>query len=94
MTTTPTAFADFYVTYLAAHRHPANRALHLFAKVAMIAQLGIAAVEHSVLALLAAPLLGILPCWIGHWLFERNGAAALTYPSSSVVGSLLTLVSG
>jgi hypothetical protein len=87
-------FAEFYVAYRAEHRHPANRAFHLVAKVAMLAALAVAVVERSLLALGAVPVLGVAPCWLGHWLFERNLPTAWTRPAGSLLGALVGRLTG
>ena len=81
-------FGEFYTAYLAEHQHPANRALHLLAKVAMLAALGLAAIGSSLAALLLAPVLGVLPCWLGHFVFEHNRPTAWSRPAASLLGSL------
>lgn len=87
-------FAEFYAAYRAEHRDPTNRALHLVAKLAMIAALAGAAFERSLLALGAAPVLGVVPCWLGHLVFERNRPTAWSRPSSSLLGSLVARLTG
>jgi hypothetical protein len=62
-------FAEFYADYLAHHRHPLNRALHLLAKLLALASLLGAVGERSVALLLAAPALAVAPCWLGHLWF-------------------------
>ena len=76
-----------------------NRALHLFAKTAALGALAAALALRSptgrIAALIAAPLLLVAPCWLGHLLFERNRPTSRTRPSSSLLGSLtLSLSSG
>jgi hypothetical protein len=88
MRTTP-SFDAFYAEYLRAHRHPANRALHLAAKVAMLAAVGAAAVTRSALPLLLVPIVGVGPCWLGHRLFEGNQPTSRTRPEASLLGTLL-----
>lgn len=82
-------FGEFYVAYRAEHRHPVNRALHLVAKLGIVVAVAVGVVERSVLALLAAPVLGVAPCWIGHFVFERNRPTAWTRPSASLLGALV-----
>jgi hypothetical protein len=88
------SFAEFYPAYLADHRHPVNRALHLAAKLAMVAALATAVLERSLLAALTAPMLAVLPCWLGHWVFEGNRPTAWTRPSASALGSLALAITG
>jgi hypothetical protein len=88
MTDRAGSFATFYAAYLAEHRHPANRLLHLAAKVAAITLLGVAVSRHSLGALAAAPVFAVAPCWLGHLLFERNRPTAWSRPSASLLGWL------
>ena len=88
MTAQPPSFDAFYVNYLAQHRHPANRALHLFAKFAMAALIVVAVVDRSWLALVGVPFVGVLPCWLGHLLVEHNRPTSWTRPAASLLGAL------
>jgi len=81
-------FSEFYAGYLAHHRHPVNRALHLAAKLLAIAGLAAAAYERSALLLLAVPVLAVAPCWLGHLLFEGDRPVSWTQPSASLLGTL------
>jgi hypothetical protein len=81
-------FSEFYADYLAHHRHPWNRALHLAAKLLALAALAAAVYERSVLLLLAAPILAVAPCWIGHLLIEGDRPVSWTQPAASLLGSL------
>jgi hypothetical protein len=81
-------FSEFYAGYLAHHRQPVNRALHLAAKLLAIAGLAAAAYERSVLLLLAVPVLAVAPCWLGHLLFEGDRPVSWTQPSASLLGTL------
>lgn len=75
-----TSFEEFWPQYLAAHRHPVNRALHY---VGTMSALGLAATGvftlNPVLVSLALPV-GYLPAWIGHFVFERNRPATFAHP--------------
>jgi len=81
-------FSEFYADYLAHHRDPWNRGLHLAAKLLALAALAAAVYERSVLLLLAAPILAVAPCWIGHLLFEGDRPVSWTQPAASLLGSL------
>ncbi len=81
-------FSEFYADYLAHHRQPWNRALHLAAKLLALAGLAAAVYERSVLLLLATPVLAVAPCWIGHLLFEGDRPVSWTQPAASLLGSL------
>ncbi len=89
MTSGPQPFAEFYAAYLAEHRHRVNRALHLAAKVGALTAATAALVEVKPGALLAAIALAIVPCWVGHAVFEGNRPTAWRNPSASLLGSCL-----
>jgi hypothetical protein len=84
-------FSEFYAGYLAEHCHPANRALHLLAKLLAIAAIVAAAYERSLLLLLAAPVLAVAPCWLGHLWFEGNRPVSWTQPAASLLGTFSDL---
>ncbi|HXO18389.1 MAG TPA: Mpo1-like protein [Thermoanaerobaculia bacterium] len=88
MSRTEPTFAEFYQEYLAHHRHPLNRALHLLAKLLAVASLAGALYERSLLLLLAAPVLAVAPCWLGHLWFEGNRPVSWEQPSASLLGTL------
>jgi hypothetical protein len=92
MTPPDGTFAEFYAAYLEAHRHPWNRALHLSAKLAMLGLVLLAALRGQPAWLLAVPIAGVLPCWIGHLLFEGNRPTSWTRPSASLLGAVRRLV--
>lgn len=91
MTSPRATFEEFYVAYLAAHRNPWNRALHLCAKFAMLALVAVAAWRRQPAWLLATPLAGVAPCWIGHLLFEGNRPTSWTRPAASLLGAVRAL---
>jgi hypothetical protein len=84
-------FAEFYADYLSHHRHPLNRALHLLAKLLAAASLLGALRAGSILLLLAAPVLAVAPCWLGHLAFEGNSPVSWERPSASLLGTLAGL---
>ena len=90
----PLTFEEFYAAYLLAHRHPANRALHLLAKVLMVAAAVVGVAVNSLAALLLVPIAAVAPCWLGHWLFEQNRPTAFTRPGASVLGALAERMQG
>jgi len=94
VTSSPPTFDEFYAAYLAQHRHPVNRLLHLSAKIAMVAVAAGAAVTGSVPLVLVVPIAAVAPCWLGHWLFERNRPTAFTRPSASLLGTLASRLTG
>jgi hypothetical protein len=82
------SFSEFYAGYLGHHRHPANRALHMLAKLLAVAGIAAAAYQRSFLILLAVPVLAVAPCWLGHLWFEGNRPVSWNQPSASLLGTL------
>lgn len=72
-------FAEFWPYYLAQHRHPLCRGLHLAGTLAALVCLGLA-LAVSPLWGLAAPLVGYGLAWVGHFAFERNQPATFRHP--------------
>lgn len=58
----------------------------------MLAALGLAIGQRNVWALLAAPILGVVPCWLGHLWIEGNRPTSWTRPADSVLGTLRRLL--
>lgn len=81
-------FAEFYAAYLQAHRSPWNRALHLFAKIAMMALVAAAIVRREPWWILAVPVAGVVPCWLGHLWLEGNRPTSWTNPAASLLGAI------
>jgi hypothetical protein len=84
----PEPFASYYRTYRAKHLDARNRLLHLLAKVLALGAILAAVVTQRYVLLLAAPILAVAPCWIGHLLFERNRPASWDEPNASLLGAL------
>jgi hypothetical protein len=74
------SFEEFWPHYLAAHRHPVNRALH-YAGTASAVLAGLVGVVtlNPVIVVLALPL-GYGPAWLGHLVFEGNRPATFAHP--------------
>ena len=81
-----TRFADFYPVYLAMHDNPTNRRLHLLGNLFALVVLA-AAVSRSWWLLLAVPVVGNVPPWIGHYRFQQNRPGVFTYPVCGFIGS-------
>jgi hypothetical protein len=84
-------FAEFWPVYLAAHADPRNRALHYTGTLGAFGCAAAALGTGAWLWLLAAPLAGYLPAWIGHLVFERNRPATFGHPVWSLLADLLML---
>jgi|CZKU01.1.fsa_nt_gi hypothetical protein len=82
------SFNDFWPHYVHAHRDPRNRALHYIGTTAVLGTVGLAAVTINPAWLLAAPVVGYGPAWIGHFLFEKNKPATFEHPLWSLRGDL------
>jgi hypothetical protein len=82
-----TRFADFYPVYLAMHDNPVNRRLHLLGNLVSLAVVAAAAVTRSWWLLLAVPVVGNAPAWIGHYRYQRNRPGVFTYPIYGFIGS-------
>ncbi|MGE5126939.1 MAG: Mpo1-like protein [Betaproteobacteria bacterium] len=78
------SFGEFWPYYVSQHRHPANRALHFLGTSLALAALA-SALLLGPLWLLALPLAGYGPAWVGHLFFERNKPATFQYPLWSLL---------
>jgi hypothetical protein len=91
------SFREFYPYYLQQHTNPTSRRLHIAGTLLAVA-VAIAAVAAGRWPwLLAAPLAGYLPAWVGHVLFEHNSPATMRHPLYSLRGDftlLLEVLSG
>jgi hypothetical protein len=76
-------FAEFWISYLDAHRHPACRALHYAGTVWFLGCPALAA-WFSAWWLAALPL-AYAPAWAGHVLIEHNRPATFGHPLWAVV---------
>jgi hypothetical protein len=72
-------YADFWAFYLREHSRPWSRGLHYVGTVSSLAALT-AAVALSPWWLLAVPIVGYGPAWIGHFVIEKNRPATFGYP--------------
>lgn len=81
------SFSAFYPVYLAMHRHPTNRRLHIAGNVLGLGAIGLAAFTGSWWILAAAPLSASGLAQIGHRYFEKNRPGVYTYPLYGTLGS-------
>jgi hypothetical protein len=79
-------FPLFYEHYLAEHRHPTCRLLHVLGSWLVIGVLATAALTRRPAVLIAAPLIGYGFAWIGHFFFEGNRPATFRQPWYSLAG--------
>ncbi len=79
-------FQAFYPYYLAEHSHPICRRLHFTGSfLVLLATLYIVFTGAWRLIWLL-PVLGYGFAWAGHYFFEKNRPATLTYPLYSLIG--------
>lgn len=76
---------SFWSRYEAAHRSALNCWLHALGTVASLAVLLGVILSHEWWWLLAVPIVGYLPAWIGHALFEHNRPLSFEAPWKSLL---------
>lgn len=77
---------EFWPEYLAQHRHPVNRALHVTGTVLATGLLVAGAMRGDWRLLVAAPLAGYGLAWFGHFVVEKNRPKSFEAPLRSLVG--------
>jgi len=85
------SFREFYPYYLEQHVNRISRRLHVAGTLLAVAVVTTALATGRWAWLLAAPLAGYLPAWLGHFFFEGNSPATFRYPLYSLRGDF-TLV--
>jgi len=85
------SFRAFYPYYREQHSNPVCRRLHVCGTLlALLIVLAAVASAHY-LWLIAAPLAGYLPAWLGHFVFQRNLPATFRHPLYSLRGDFVML---
>ena len=79
------SFEEFWPFYVAQHLDPVNRALHFLGTSLALAALA-ATATLTPWWLLAVPLVGYGPAWVGHLFFEKNKPATFRHPLWSLRG--------
>jgi hypothetical protein len=74
------SFEEFWPYYVGEHRSPLNRALHYAGTTMAVGTVVAAAVTRRPWLLLAAPVLGYGPAWVGHFIIEGNRPATFKHP--------------
>lgn len=87
----PASFDEFWRHYQSLHRHPANRALHGVGTALAVSLLGYALLRRRFRLLPFIPLVGYMPAWLGHLVFERNRPASFTHPLWSLLANFRML---
>jgi hypothetical protein len=88
---TAMSHAEFWPRYLTAHADPRTRALHYLGTFAAAAFLALAAAGGDWRWLVAAPLIGYGPAWLGHVVFEHNRPETFAHPAWSLVSDIRML---
>ena len=78
-------YQEFWPRYLAAHVDPRTRGLHYLGTSAALAMLAAGVARRDWRWLLAAPVAGYAPAWLGHLVFEHNRPATFGHPGWSLV---------
>jgi len=84
-------YAEFWAHYLEAHRDPRTRALHFLGTLAAVALLVLSIVGAEWRWLVAVPLVGYGPAWLGHAVFEHNRPETFAHPAWSLVSDFRML---
>jgi hypothetical protein len=84
-------YGEFWLIYLAAHRDRRSRLLHYLGTLGAVVLLAAGAVGADWRYLVAAPLVGYGPAWVGHLVFERNRPATFSHPLWSLVSDFRML---
>jgi hypothetical protein len=79
------SYSEFWPFYLREHGQPATRALHYSGSIASVIVLVWVIVTQNWWWLLAVPVLGYAPAWIGHFFIERNKPASFKAPFWSLI---------
>ena len=79
-------FRDFYPFYLSEHSNRTCRRLHFVGTTIGLACLLSAAATRNAWWLLIGLVAGYVFAWVGHFFFEKNRPATLTYPFYSLLG--------
>jgi len=78
-------YAEFWSYYLRGHTKPATRAVHYIGTVGSTLVLIWALATHNGWWLLAVPVFGYGPAWIGHFFIEKNRPATFQAPFWSLI---------
>lgn len=80
------SFSEFYPFYLSEHNHRVCRRLHFVGTWTVVGFLCLAAAYGNWLFIIIAPVSGYAFAWTGHFFFEKNKPATITYPLYSLAG--------
>ncbi|MFT3923935.1 MAG: DUF962 domain-containing protein [Myxococcales bacterium] len=85
------SFEDFWPYYVGAHRNPKNRAFHYVGTSSAVLCATVGVLTQNPLLVLAAPVVGYGPAWIGHFLIEGNKPATFGYARYSLMADFKML---
>ena len=84
-------FADFWPYYVSAHQKKSTRVLHMLGTTAGVTSALAGLISGRLPFLLAAPVVGYLPAWVGHFVFEKNRPATFDHPLWSLKADFVML---
>lgn len=82
-------FADFYPYYLSEHSNLTCRRLHYLGTTLVLALLAACVLSGAYAWLWLLPVVGYVPAWLGHFVFEKNRPATFRYPFYSLMGDFV-----
>src|SRR5260221_10702041 len=85
------SYAEFWARYLNAHADPRTRALHYLGTLGAAALVVLAAARVEWRWLIAAPIVGYGPAWLGHAVFEHNRPETFAHPAWSLLSDFRML---
>lgn len=81
-------FEDFWPYYLAMHRRPLTRWIHLVGTLSGVTCTTAGVASGTWWLLPALPVLGYAAAWPAHWFVEGNNPASFGYPAWSLRGDV------
>ena len=85
------SYGEFWARYLNAHADPRTRALHYLGTLGAAALVVLAAAGAEWRWLIAAPIVGYGPAWLGHAVFEHNRPETFAHPAWSLLSDFRML---
>ena len=85
------SYGEFWARYLNAHADPRTRALHYLGTLGAAALVVLAAADAEWRWLIAAPIAGYGPAWLGHAIFEHNRPETFAHPAWSLLSDFRML---
>ena len=85
------SYAEFWARYLNAHADPRTRALHYLGTLGAAAFVVLATAGAEWRWLVATPIVGYGPAWLGHAIFEHNRPETFAHPAWSLLSDFRML---